>query len=272
MITQYFGTTGSGKSANLARIIVETYYRKGAKMLADSAAQIKADNREFGMQCTPPTKPPIFVGPHLDVRFETDFEEYFEPYHLDPYRFGMDDGGEFEVQSVPPHSLVVIPEAQRYYDSRQSGTFHPRTSGIFEKHRHQHLDIIIESQRPDLIDQNIRRLTHLFVEMLKVDNKKNSLGRIEQTTFYTREFKSWQAVNEYLNGNGKDYEDKPPIVYKGNIFACYNSYACAREFLPKRRGDYNYLPSSAETMKSGMPQGMEKYYELTEPKGYRGKK
>lgn len=271
MITQYFGTTGSGKSANLARIIVETYYRNGAKMLADSAAQIEADNREFGMQCTPPTKPPIFVGPHLDVRFETDFEQYFEPYHLDPYRFGIDDGGEFETQSIPPYSLVVIPESQRYYDSRQSSTFHPRTSGIYEKHRHQKINIIIESQRPDLIDQNIRRLTHLFVEMRGIKNKTNFAGRVEETTFYTREFKSWQAVNEYLNGNGKDYEDKT-IVYKGNIFACYNSYACAREFMPKRRGDYNYLPSYAEAMKNGMPKGMEQYYELMEPKGYRGKK
>ena len=189
MITQYFGTTGSGKSANLARIIVETYYRNGAKMLADSAAQIEADNREFGMQCTPPTKPPIFVGPHLDVRFETDFEQYFEPYHLDPYRFGIDDGGEFETQSIPPYSLVVIPESQRYYDSRQSSTFHPRTSGIYEKHRHQKINIIIESQRPDLIDQNIRRLTHLFVEMRGIKNKTNFAGRVEETTFYTREFK-----------------------------------------------------------------------------------
>lgn len=271
MITQYFGTTGSGKSANLARIIVETYYRKGAKMLADSAAQIEADNKEFGMHCTPPTKPPIFVGPHLDVRFETDFEQYFEPYYLNPYRFGIDDNGEFEVQGVPPYSLVVIPEAQRYYDSRQSSTFHPRTSGAYEKHRHQKINIIIESQRHDLIDQNIRRLTHLFVEMRGVDNKKNSLGRVEETTFYMREFKSWQAVNEYLNGNGKDYEDKT-VVYKGNIFACYNSYACAREFMPKRRGDYNYLSSYAEAMKNGMPKGMEQYYELMEPKGYRGKK
>ena len=271
MITQYFGTTGSGKSAIVAHIVYETYFRSGEKMRERCAAQIEADNREFGLNCTPPTKPPIFVGPHLDIRFETDFEEFFEPYHLDPYRFGIDDGGEFDTQSLPPYSLAVIPEGQRYYDSRQSATFHPRASGEYEKHRHQKIDIIIESQRPDLIDPNIRRLTHLFVEMRGVENKTNFAGRVEETKFYTREFKSWQAVNEYLNGNGKDYEDKT-VIHKGNIFACYNSYACAREFMPKRRGNYDYLPSYAEAMRNGIPKGMEQFYELTEPKGYRGKK
>lgn len=271
MITQYFGTTGTGKSANLAHIVYDTFFRRGDKMLEQCTEQIEADNIEFGLNCTPPEKPPIFVGPHLDIKFEVDFEEFYEPYYLDPYRLGIDDNGEFETQGFPPYSLLIVPEAQRYYDSRQSATFPPRVSGEYEKHRHQKINIILESQRPDLIDRNIRRLTHLFVEMRGVKNETNFAGRVEKTIFHTREFKTWQAVDEYLNGNGKDYKDKT-FVHKGNIFACYNSYACAREFMPKRRGDYDYLPSYAEAMKNGIPKGMEKFYELTEPKGYRSKK
>ena len=62
MITQIFGTTGTGKSANLARIVKETYYKHGDSMLEMCRAQIKADNEKFGLNCPLPDKPPIFVA------------------------------------------------------------------------------------------------------------------------------------------------------------------------------------------------------------------
>ncbi len=275
MITQFFGTTGTGKSANLARIVKETYYKRGDVMLEQCREQIKADNDMFGLNCPLPEKPPIFVGPFLDVKFEVDFEEFFEPYFLSPYRLGIAENGEntFPVQFFPPYSLLVIPEAQRYFDSRQS--IHPRVSAFFEKHRHQHLDIILESQRPDLIDLNIRRLTHLFVQMLGVKTEENFAGRVNSVTWQTREFTSLNALEDYIKGNDtKEYVDKP-IHYNGNIFADYNSYACAREFFPKVNGgntEYDFLSSYSECMEKGFPNGYEDYYKLTEPKGYRAKK
>ncbi len=277
MITQIFGTTGTGKSANLARIVEETYYKRGDIMLEMCCEQIKADNDKFGLNCPLPDKPPIFVGPFLDVKFEVDFEEFFEPYFLSPYHIGIAEEGKdvYPVQFLPPYSLLIIPEAQRYYDARQSGTFPTRVSAFYEKHRHQHIDIILESQRPDLIDLNIRRLTHLFIEMRGVDNEENFAGRVESTTWRTREFTSWNSVNDYINGKETDdYTDKP-IHHNGNIFEVYNSHACAKEFFPKVKNgntSYDFLRSYSETMENGFPNGYEEYYKLSEPKGYRSKK
>jgi len=276
MITQFFGTTGTGKSANLARIVKETYYKRGDIMLEMCCEQIKADNDRFGLNCPFPDKPPIFVGPFLDVKFEVDFEEFFEPYFLSPFHLGIAEDGEnaYPVQFFPPYSLLVIPEAQRYFDARQSGTFPTRVSGFFEKHRHQHLDILLESQRPDLIDMNIRRLTHLFIEMRGVENKTNFAGRGEATTWHTRRFTGWNAVNDYINGNESVFTEKPEY-HNGNIFGCYNSYACAQEFFPRAKGgkgSYDFLQSYSRVMEQGFPNGYEEYYKLTEPKGYRSKK
>lgn len=275
MITQFFGTTGTGKSANLARIVYETYFKRGDVMLEMCCEQIKADNDKFGLDCPFPDKPPIFVGPFLDVKFEVDFEEFFEPYYLSPFHLGIAEEGEkaFPVQFFPPYSLLIIPEAQRYFDARQSGTFPPRVSGFFEKHRHQHLEIILESQRPDLIDLNIRRLTHRFIEMRGVENKTNFAGRVESTTWRTREFASWNEVNDYLNGKGEGYADKT-FKHDGNIFAAYDSYACNKEFFPRTvegKTSYDFLSSYAQAMEQGFPQGYEDYYKFTEPKGYRRK-
>lgn len=277
MITQIFGTTGTGKSANLARIVKETYYKHGDSMLEMCRAQIKADNEKFGLNCPLPDKPPIFVAPFLDVKFEVDFEEFFEPYLLSPFHLGIAEDGEnaYPVQFFPPYALLVIPEAQRYFDARQSGTFPTRVSGFFEKHRHQYLDIVLESQRPDLIDLNIRRLTHLFIEMRGVTNKTNFAGRVESTTWHTREFTSWNSVNDYINGKETDDYTDRTITHEGNIFSCYNSFACAQEFFPKAKNgktSYDFLKSYSEAMESGFPQGYEEYYKLTEPKGYRSKK
>ena len=276
MIIQLFGTTGTGKSANLARYVKETYYTEGDRRHELCCEQIKADNEKFGLNCPFPDKPPIFVAPFLDVKFEVDFEEFFEPYFLSPYHLGLAEEGEnpYPVQFFPPYSLLVIPEAQRYFDARQSGTFPTRVSGFFEKHRHQKLDIIIESQRPDLIDANIKRLTHLFIEMRGVENETNFAGRVLSTTWHTREFTSWNSVNDYISGKAtSDYTDKV-IHHKGNIFAAYNSYACAQEFFPKAKNgetSYDYLASYSEAMQAGFPKGYEEYYKLSEPIGYRRK-
>ncbi len=275
MITQLFGTTGTGKSANLARIAKEDFYKNGDIRLEMCCEQIKADNDKFGLNCPFPDKPPIFVGPFLDLKFEVDFEEFFEPYYLSPFHLGIAEEGEnaYPVQFFPPYSLLIIPEAQRYFDCRQG--IHPRVSGFFEKHRHHHLEIILESQRPDLIDLNIRRLTHLFIEMRGVTNETNFAGRVESTAWRTREFTSWNAVNDYINGKDtNEYTDKT-IKHNGNIFNCYNSYACAQEFFPKTKNgkaSYDYLSSYAQVMEKGFPNGYEDYYKFTEPKGYRSKK
>ncbi len=239
-------------------------------MLELCRKQIEEDNKKFGLNCTPPAKVPIFVGPYLDVKFEVDYEEFYEAYWLNPYRLGIADG-KFEVQFFPPYSLLVIPEAQRYFDSRQSGTFSPRVSGLFEKHRHQKIEIILDAQRPDLIDLNIRRLAHKFVEMRGVENAETETGRIVQSTFHCREFTSWTAVNDYLNGTGTDYEEKT-YVHRGDIFRCYDSYACSREFMPIKRENYDFLPSYADAMKIGIPKGFEDFYNLNQPEGYRSKK
>ena len=278
MITQLFGTTGTGKSADLARLVKEDFYKNGDIRLEMCCEQIAADNKKFGLNCPFPDKPPIFVGPFLDVKFEVDFEEFFEPYFLSPYHLGISEEGEnaYPVQFFPPYSLLVIPEAQRYFDARQSSTFPTRVSGFFEKHRHHHLDMILESQRPALIDLNIRRLTHLFIEERGVTNETNFAGRVDSTTWHRREFTSWNAVNDYINGKDtNDYTDKI-IKHGGNIFDCYNSYACAEEFFPKAKdgkaASYTLLKSYAQAMEEGFPNGYEEYYKFTEPKGYRSKK
>lgn len=59
---------------------------------------------------------------------------------------------------LPDGSLIVIDECQQYFPPRPNGSKIPETVSRFETHRHQGLDVILISQHPRLLDQNIRRL------------------------------------------------------------------------------------------------------------------
>lgn len=59
---------------------------------------------------------------------------------------------------LPDGSMVVIDECQRYFPPRPNGSKVPDSVAKFETHRHQGLDIVLITQHPLLVDQNIRRL------------------------------------------------------------------------------------------------------------------
>lgn len=59
---------------------------------------------------------------------------------------------------LPDGSMVIIDECQQYFPPRPNGSKVPESVSRFETHRHQGLDIVLISQHPRLLDQNIRRL------------------------------------------------------------------------------------------------------------------
>ncbi|CAH0354788.1 zonular occludens toxin domain-containing protein [Aquabacterium sp. CECT 9606] len=61
--------------------------------------------------------------------------------------------------SLPPNSIMVIDEAQRFFRPRANGATVPPEIAAMETHRHLGVDIYLITQHPMLIDQNIRRLT-----------------------------------------------------------------------------------------------------------------
>lgn len=63
----------------------------------------------------------------------------------------------------PHHSMIIIDEVQRYYDSREFKTF-PKDLGIFlQHHRHATIDdIILITQHPRRIDNKMRDLAEVY--------------------------------------------------------------------------------------------------------------
>ena len=71
-------------------------------------------------------------------------------------------------------ALLVIDEAQRHFRPRPSGSAVPDHVAALEVHRHQGLDIWLVTQRPGLIDSNVRALVGRHIAL-----RSTALGRFK---------------------------------------------------------------------------------------------
>lgn len=234
MITFIFGLRGAGKTALMTYFLKSMYEQKRTSMLRFTRDKIAWLNELYGKDFSMPTQVPIFVQhPNYKVKFKVGYEEYFTPYKFDIGRFGIPTEDNRDVQLVPPGSALFVPELQDIFNSR-GWTEYPRaTSAGFEKSRQWWLQFFFDCQRPRSVEVTLRELGDRFITPLKLDHKYNFAGVVEQTTFRCLEFDSWRDSDAYYEHGITTAGRFTTYTNKGNIFSCYDSYACSEEFIPK---------------------------------------
>lgn len=135
MITLITGTPGAGKTALAVAMLLE---ERGARPLFVSGIpELKIDH-----QPTPPVD---------DWTEEVPTPE--DPNFKKP------------VFTFPPHSIIVIDEAQNIYRPRATSAKVPPHVAAFETHRHTGVDFWLITQHPGLLDGNIRKLVGRHVDI-----------------------------------------------------------------------------------------------------------
>lgn len=109
----------------------------------------------------------------------------------------------------PPNSLLVVDEAQRVFRARSSGSKPPPWVQALETHRHGGLDIILLTQKPHLLDSNVRELCGQHIHI-----KNTLLGR--------RLFE-WVEYNDVNNKTNLDAAVKRRFSPPKEAFAYYKS-------------------------------------------------
>lgn len=131
MITIITGVPGMGKTALLVQMLLKNE---------------KASNaRPVFVMGIPDLKIEHSPAPPVDVWTEKRADKDDPELMLDYYTF-------------PPNSYLVIDEAQRVFRPRASGSKVPPHVMALETHRHTGLDIILLTQKPSLLDKNVRDL------------------------------------------------------------------------------------------------------------------
>ena len=170
---------------------------------------------------------------------------------INPYKLGFKNKF-VKTHFNLPFECICITEAQKYLNSRMSMYFPEWQSRWYEQHGHDDIDIFLDTQRPMLIDVNIRELAQ-FIEIVKLTIHKDKFGKIQGLTWKIRRIENSSLFDRYMASGKKDescyIEDEIAADY--NVFDCYDSQSCKPKFYDGHLDedfDYNQAEPTEQTM------------------------
>lgn len=178
----------------------------------------------------------------------------YSPRHnrrINPYRLGFANKY-VKTHFTLPYELIAITEAQKYLNSRMAMYYPDWQSRWYEQHGHNHLDILLDTQRPMLIDPNIRELS-IFIEIVKLDIKKDENGQIKGLKWQVRKIDNSGLFDRYMSSGKTDTGCYTESIVEAdyNVFNSYDSTSCKPKFYEGHMGediDYNQAEPMDETI------------------------
>ena len=265
MITIIFAPPRTGKTCFMTHVAHETAfdYERNKRMRREIQCKIMGG---FGEIRTLPTH---CVSANYDMVFHK--RRYSPRYsrRINPYRLGF--ANDFvETHFNLPFERIFITEAQKYLNSRMSMYFPDWQSRWYEQHGHNDLDVYLDTQRPMLIDVNIRELSQ-FIEIMCLEFSYNGYGRIDGMRWHIRRIENSSLFDKYMASGKQDKtcytEDIVTADY--NVFDCYDSQCCKPKFYEGHFDsdfDYNIATPTDQTREGYMRYLAENDDEL--PDGY----
>ena len=161
---------------------------------------------------------------------------------INPYRLGFENP-HVKTHFNLPHELICIDEAQKYLNSRMALYYPDWQSRYFEQHGHDDLDFILATQRPMLIDPNIRDLA-TFLEVMELETKFDNFGKPNKFTWVLRLINDSMAWDCYMQSGKKDKDCYKSIELQAteNLYNCYDHQHCKPKFYDGHlKEDFDYI-------------------------------
>ena len=176
------------------------------------------------------TIPKHCVSSNYDIKFRK--YGYSPRYNrrINPYRLGFHN--EFvKTHFNFPYEVIGITEAQKYLNSRMSMYFPEWQSRWYEQHGHDSLDIYLDTQRPMLIDVNIRELAQ-FIEIVKLKLFYDDYGKVNKLKWTIRRIDNSSLFDKYMASGKKDKScyTQETVTANYNVFKLYDSQSCKPKF------------------------------------------
>lgn len=230
-----FGDVGAGKTAFLMLQLAELYFERGQEILENSCRIIEEENKKRKTPLKLPDRIPIYCN--FKVRIPNPDGSIYEPYEIKGSEIGIGN----KYKKLYPGAVIIIDEAQNEFNSKADL---PRAvSAFFEKHRHADFDIWIASQRPILINKDIRDLSRHFIQICKLKMTYAPFDIICGLKWACREFDSRADVDEYVDlskSNKGDSINYCETTYddNGDILDWFDSKSCLSEYFPEEGNNY----------------------------------
>lgn len=270
MIIEIVGAPRAGKTALNTLFLYREVTYSGWYLRSQSRQIISGFNTCRDIKLGYPQKAPIYSN--YEVRIPTGYKKVYKPYYLNPYYLGKPTPQTADkIQNILPCSCLHITEGRKYWDGRESSTMPDNVSQFFETHGHNFLNIIIDAQRGEALDLNIRRNTNKFIEVQGMINDEDAYGRILRSIWICREFYSLQAYVLYIAGNKSAYYRNTTYSYEGNIFGYYESRNRQKDYVPAEGKNYSMSEFLSIDEQNKLPPESRAIYDPSRPDWYRQK-
>lgn len=149
---------------------------------------------------------------------------------INPFRLGFKNDF-VKTHFNYPYEVIGITEAQKYLNSRMAMYFPEWQSRWYEQHGHNHLEILLDTQRPNLIDVNIREISQ-FIEILNLKISYNKFGKISKMKWTIRKIDNSSLFERYMSSGKKDKScyKQETVVAHFDVFSIYSSECCKPKF------------------------------------------
>ena len=198
MITIIVGKPGKGKTLFATNIVSNKMLDSSEDLWSYKYELKRLQNGGFSYLGMPPQRHLCYTDYCVKVN------KRLEAYSVDGYKIGLPNPY-FETQFIAPYSTIVLDEAQRYFDSRNSKLLRAEVYNFFQLHRQNHYNIVLVCQRLVNIDVNIRDLAEKIIVINDLSMKEDKYGRIINFKWKIKEFESPETAKDYCEK--KDNEE-----------------------------------------------------------------
>ena len=245
MIYIIYGPPGAGKTAFMVHLLNEYAFNReyNQKMRKEI---YKLNSSGFKL-----TIPPHCVSANIPITFYKFRNSPRQNRLINPYRLGFKND-RVQVHFNFPFEVIGIDEGQKYLNSRMALYYPDWQSRWYEQHRHNDLKIFITTQRPMLIDPNIRDLAS-FIEIIQLKELKR-FNKLKGYEWTIRTIKNSNLFDKYTSSGGldKQYYKEIKIKIDYDVFELYDSQNCKPKFYDghlKEDFDYKTANNKLETIK-----------------------
>jgi len=241
MITIIFAPPRTGKTCFLTHTATQVAFDRQRNRAMQTEIMNKQANGFDGLR----TIPVHCVSANYDLTMRKFGYRPRLNRRINPFRLGF--ANEFvQTHFTLPYEFIAIDEAQTYLNSRMSLYYPAWQSRWYEQHGHDDLEIMLATQRPMLIDVNIRELSQ-FVEIVKLDVRHDGYGKVNRLRWFIRRIDNSGLFDKYMASGKTDKscytEDTVTADY--NVFDCYDSQSCKPKFYEGHlQDDFDYEQSA----------------------------
>lgn len=258
MITIIFAPPRTGKTCFMTHCLVEQAYNRQR----NRTMRAEIIQKQLGGFSNIKTIPVHCVSANYDIVCRKFRYSPRLSRRINPFRLGFENDF-VKTHFNFPYECIGITEAQKYLNSRMSMYFPEWQSRWYEQHGHNNLDIYLDTQRPMLIDVNIRELAQ-FIEIVKLDIHKDKYDNILGLIWKIRRIENSSLFDRYMASGKKDKEcyTEEKVTANYNVFECYDSQNCKPKFYAGHLDeDFDYM--EAEPVEDTL-EGYIEYLEKTD--------